>query len=1145
MTIIEELEKRSKSPSDSVKIELKLYNLTDNLEKKARNHLKRITNVLPEFDIHDEKHSEKVVYNIEKLLGNKVEKLSTYELFLIHLSSFFHDCAMAPSDWELNVLKFTEGTEKFKVYDKPICHDLKEPFKISHAKNVIKENKTILYGTFADDVKNWLFSPDSEGDLTDYLATMLIEYQNYRNGFAEQLKKVTNNSEFENLNTFIRTDYIRATHHIRIETYINNLESIFGSSFEQPAWGKRLAKDLALVCRSHGEDISYLENLNTSAQYYGSESTNLQLVGMLLRLGDIIHFSFDRAPLELRTSRLFKSEFSFLQWALKNNGANYSIENGKISFRAYCETPEIYFKLHNYLDWIEVEIQNYFKLDRLWSESYKSFIPNLQDTIERTNITNDEKVFLPKRGLSFSLNQKRIIELLMGVGLYKDKFASLRELYQNALDACRCMISEAKSIQHKAEGIIQFSIERVEDKVYLCCKDNGIGMTKEVIESYLLKIGNSYYKSSDFYKKQAQWGGSFTPTSQFGIGLLSCFMLGNKIEIITKTKEGDFVSCAIDGPHENFYYKTTTAVEKETILESGTVIKVLLSDENKNISNKELEKLYLLLEGEPNYFPEQFDQYKEMYLDWKKHLYRIVNSFVTMIPENIKVEIMLENGKSLPILNKPILPTNKEFTFTKEDNDFLDFLNSQGRFVRLSTNYSEIKDLLETYQIDIKSESLQYSTTLTLPKPGAINPDLHSFYSIPKIDSSGVCVDGVFLNNTRSISISQFYSEALYRNGILNFIGENKPQLTVDRTSLVSYPPEYEKIAEDISKQLIQEVISITRQHISKYNLKEGEMEYDLLWKFVFEKIGFADSIFINELSYTDYGNILWNGIEKATNEKISIKDFLKKKNVEFKDFTLSTLDKLTEKLILFKLFSATKILVTNDSIKCVSEALYKVPFIGKKNDFDHYRMIIKSDSWPEKYSEFDIVSSLYPLIPETLFNAIGNLEGSKVNDRVRVIHAYGNGITAFFDQDPLLVNEALGLYTPDSNFYKKDVNKVYQFDNKRSNFALMEINDRYGDRSSKEQLIITAFIAPRELTDEEKGKLEEIKEKDPSYYNGATNGWSILVTGRLNPNMVILPCKKTRKELSSTLTEDFWKENKDVKFKYLNGEEMKKKHIQ
>ncbi|SED23268.1 Histidine kinase-, DNA gyrase B-, and HSP90-like ATPase [Tenacibaculum sp. MAR_2009_124] len=1137
MTIIEELKIRSENPSDSVKIELKLYNLADKLEKKARNHLKRITNVLPEFDIHDEKHSEKVVYNIEKLLASNVPKLSSYELFLIQLSCFFHDCAMAPSDWELNVLKFTEGSTKFKMNDKSVGHDLKEPFKISYAKQIIKENKTTFYGTFNDEIKGWLFSPKNENELIDYLATMLIEYQNYRNGFAELIRKINSKEDFESLTNFIRTDYIRATHHLRIQTYVNNLESIFGNSFEQPAWGKRLAKDLALICRSHGEDISFLENFNMSAQYYGNESANLQLVGMLLRLGDIIHFSFDRAPLELRTSKIFKSEFSFLQWALKNNGANYSIENGKISFRAYCETPEIYFKLHNYLDWIEIEIQNYFKLDRLWSKPYKSYIPNLQDKIERTNITNDENVFLPKRGLSFSLNQKRIIELLMGVGLYKDKFACLRELYQNALDACRCMISEAKSIQNKAIGRIQFSIERNGDKVYLCCKDNGIGMSKEIIEKHLLKIGNSYYKSTSFYKKQAQWGGAFTPTSQFGIGILSCFMLGNKIEIITKTKKGDFVSCAIDGPHENFYYKTTTDIEKELISESGTVIKILLSDENKNISNRELDKLFLLLEGKPNYFPEQFEEYEKLYKDWDNHLYRLVNSFITLIPDNIYVSIILENESDLQILNKPILPTDIKFLFTKEDLEFLDFLNSQGRFVKLNVNYSDVKDSLETYEIDIKSESIQFRTTLTLPKPGAIDPELHAFYSVPKIGSSAVCVDGLSIND-HHISISNFYSDSLHRSGILNFIGENTPQLTVDRTSLVNYPSEYEKIAEEISKTLIQEVISRTREHISKYKLKTQELE--LLWKFVFDKIGFADTIFINELSYTDYGNIQWNGIVNVTGKNLTIKDFLKSEKLEFKDFNYPSLDKLTEKLILFKLISAEKIDVTKDSVIYQGDKLYKATFLGKKNDLDFKKILLKSDNWDKKYFDFDIVSSLFPLIPKHLFNALETCEATKINDRTKIVHTYENGITAFFDQDPLLINETLGLYTADSRPFEKNVNRVYQFDKKRATFHLMEINNRFGDRSGKEQIVLTVFVAPRKLNEDEKEKLEVIKTKDSSYYNGVINGWSILITGKQKHNMIILSGARTRAELSSALPNEFWEENKDIKFKYLNGKGMK-----
>ena len=1137
MTIIEELKKRSQNPSDSIKIELKLYNLADDLEKKARNHLKRISYVLPEFDIHDEKHSEKVVFNIEKLLSNNVQKLSTYELFLIHLSSFFHDCAMAPSDWELSLLKFTEGTEKYKVNDSSICHDLKEPFKLSYAKKVVEESKKTFYGEFENDVKNWLFSHKSENELIEYLASTLIEYQNYRNGFAEQIRKVNGKDEFESLNSFIRTDFIRATHHIRIQTYVNNLESIFGNSFEQPAWGKRLAKDLALVCRSHGEDISFLEELNISAQYYGNEYANLQLVGMLLRLGDIIHFSFDRAPLELRSSRKFKSEFSFLQWALKNNGANYSIESGEISFRAYCETPEIYFKLHDYLDWIEIEIQNYFKLDRHWHDSYKSFIPNLQDKVERTNITNDESVFLPKRGLSFTLNQKRIIELLMGVGLYKDKFACLRELYQNALDACLCMISEANTISHKAKGIIQFSIEQVGDKTYLCCKDNGIGMTKAIIENHLLKIGNSYYMSSEFYKKQAQWGGAFTPTSQFGIGILSCFMLGNKIDIITKTKNGEFVSCSIDGPHENFYYTTTKDTEKELILESGTVIKVLLSNENKNLSTKQLEKLFLLLEGRPNYFPEQFEQYQKLYDNWDRHLYRIVNSFITLVPDGVEVNVVLDNEKYLPILNKPILPTNNQFTFTEEDLEFLDFLNSHRRFVKLNINYSEVKDSLETCEIDIKSDSIQYRTTLTLPKPGAIDPELHAFYSLPKIGSSSICVDGVAIDNPRT-SIDHFYLESLSRNGVLNFIGENKPLLSVDRTSIVSYTSEIEKIAEEISKRLIKDVILKTRDHISKYELRQKELE--LLWKFVFEKIGFADSIFINELSNTDYGDIQWLGIEKVTGEKLSIKDFLERDKLEFKNFNVSKLDQLVEKLILFKLISADKIDVTNECIKCEAKKLNKAPFIGKRNDSNFNKILIKADSWNNEYSEFDIVSSLYPLIPERLFNAIRGIEGNKINDRTKIVHAYGNGITAFFDQDPLLVNEKFGLYTNNTRFFEKKVNRVNQFDNKRANIGLMEINDQFSDRNSKIQIVLTAFITPRELNELEMQSMDALKTDDSSYYNGVTTGWSILVTGKSNHNLIILAGMKSREELSSALPNNFWEENKDIEFKFLDGKEMK-----
>jgi hypothetical protein len=39
---------------------------------------------------------------------------------------------------------------------------------------------------------------------------------------------------------------------------------------------------------------------------------------------------------------------------------------------------------------------------------------------------------------------------------------------------------------------------------------------------------------------------------------------------------------------------------------------------------------------------------------------------------------------------------------------------------------------------------------------------------------------------------------------------------------------------------------------------------------------------------------------------------------------------------------------------------------------------------------------------------------------------------------------------------------------------------------------------------------------------------------------MIILPGKKSRKELSVILSNEFWEENKNISFKFLNGEEMK-----
>ena len=63
----------------------------------------------------------------------------------------------------------------------------------------------------------------------------------------------------------------------------------------------------------------------------------------------------------------------------------------------------------------------------------------------------------------------------------------------------------------------------------LTVEDNGTGMTQQIIENHLLKVGASRYQDPQFQKEYPD----FSPISRFGIGVLSCFMIADDVEIVT------------------------------------------------------------------------------------------------------------------------------------------------------------------------------------------------------------------------------------------------------------------------------------------------------------------------------------------------------------------------------------------------------------------------------------------------------------------------------------------------------------------------------------------------------------------------------------------------------------------------------------
>lgn len=368
--------------------------------------------------------------------------------------------------------------------------------------------------------------------------------------------------------------------------------------------------------------------------------------------------------------------------------------------------------------------------------------------------------------------------------------------------------------------------------------------------------------------------------------------------------------------------------------------------------------------------------------------------------------------------------------------------------------------------------------------------------------------------------------------------------MSVDRTSIVNYPDRCEKDAKEISKLLIKEIIETTKKHIDKYKFKPTDKEFHLLWEYVFEKIGFADVLFINELSNTEHGNIIWEKLSNVLNKQLTIKEFLSSKEITLINFDLSSLDILSKKLILTKLISAKKINIENSNISITQENLTKTKLIRKRRSFSEFDILICADEWNPFDEKYDIVSNLYPMIPQRLFDLLDRETIQKVNDKTKIVHSYSNGFTALFTQSPLLINEEIGLYMEERGSFNKKKNNIYNFENKRSNIGLFELNERYSFLKNKEKYVLMVYISPKDLNKDENIELEKYVIKDPSYVKGIREGWSLLVTSMDKENIIIYPGKTTRDVLVSKISKEFWEEYNDYTFKFTDGTILKNNNV-
>lgn len=166
----------------------------------------------------------------------------------------------------------------------------------------------------------------------------------------------------------------------------------------------------------------------------------------------------------------------------------------------------------------------------------------------------------------FKVNLGGMIEIL-SEHLYSSPDVFIRELLQNAADA----ITGRREIQKEEfEGSITLEIEEEKKLIFT---DNGQGLTEEEIHRFLAIIGESSKRDLTDRSVRRDYIG------QFGIGLLSCFMVSDEIRLITKScRSKDAPALEWRGKPDGTYTIETLPQDEEAMDSPGTKI-VLLAKE--------------------------------------------------------------------------------------------------------------------------------------------------------------------------------------------------------------------------------------------------------------------------------------------------------------------------------------------------------------------------------------------------------------------------------------------------------------------------------------------------------------------------------------------------------------------------------------
>ncbi|MCE3075893.1 HD domain-containing protein [Chryseobacterium gwangjuense] len=339
------------------------------------------------------------------------------------------------------------------------------------------------------------------------------------------------------------------------------------------------------ISKSHSCDISYIENeLNT---YVNPRFVDLKVdckkLAFILRVSDAAHIDNLRTPLTKKQIQEDIKGISKEHWTFQKKIGFPTVENGFLIYNSNSKfeinEKKAWWLCYEALKVLDSELR---KADTFFTESNKNGflvkgVKNIENTLRlgESNIrTSGWKSLDSKVKVT---NPKLLAANVGGKNLYGSIHFAFREILQNSIDA----INIRKLKDENFHGLVEVSLEQNDNDHFLIIKDNGIGMSRNIMVNQLLDFGNSYWNSYDFYDEYVGVARlKFKSIGKFGIGFFSVFMLGDFIEV-DSVKYGEVLTKRHKLTFENGLYDNPILSEydiNDVKNDYGTIIKIKLKD---------------------------------------------------------------------------------------------------------------------------------------------------------------------------------------------------------------------------------------------------------------------------------------------------------------------------------------------------------------------------------------------------------------------------------------------------------------------------------------------------------------------------------------------------------------------------------------